>query len=284
MYTKKSLQNFIFFDEETIPAWSSFDEMPGNLRKIWLEKYHFKAFEKEVENRKKKLILETFEDIEYKAGKLIADSSIDIHLKIPSINEIFIKEAALHPEFAKIYCISFGVFDLDYHIVLDTFCCDNEIETLQSFIKVLHHFPDLNLFGYNSNEFDIPFLLKRMWINKICTNYPPQLQLKDAKPWTVKHQDHMLNYKAGTWQGVSLGLLCEVMGIKTPKDKFDNSEFTTLLLSGSISKKDAIEYCEKDVKALMEIVLELSDNNSNYEPGASTTKNWAKTKAKVTTE
>lgn len=266
MYTKKSLRSFIFFDTETVPAWASFDDMPKNLQKIWLEKYHFKALEKEIEYRQKETAITLLESNTFVDYKHMAKES-------PTVNDIFIKEAALHPEFSKIYCISFGMFDKEYNAILSTFCEPTEKETIKNFLEVLHHYQELNLFGYNSNEFDIPFLLKRMWLNGIFDHYPLQLQLKDSKPWTVKHQDHMVNYKAGSWSNVSLGLLCEVFDVPTPKDEFNNSEFTTLLLSGKITKDDAIKYCEKDVKALMDIVMKVSSDHSNFEV---TAKVWPK--------
>lgn len=270
MYTRLSLFNYIFFDIETKPKYNSFDDIPINLQKLWLEKYHFKAFEKEIENRKKKLEID---HILNKTPKVLFEDII-----IPTLNEIYIKESGLIPEYSEVYCISFGFFDPSFNPILSTFACDTEKETIESFMSVLHHYHDKHFFGYNTNEFDIPYLLKRMWINGLCSNYPPQLQLKDSKPWTIKHQDHMVNYKAGSWSNVSLGLLCEVFEIPTPKDEFDNSEFTTLLMSGKITKAEAVKYCEKDVKALMELVLKVSSNNSNYEP-LTPTKIWpSKTK------
>jgi hypothetical protein len=262
MYTRDSLLDFIYFDIETKPRWNSFEDMPVGLQKIWLDKHHFKAVEKENVERQKKINL----------ANLHGNSGMEIsHSHIPTITELYIKESGLLPEFAEVYCISFGVFTPTFDIVIDTFCENNEKDTIESFLTILNRFKDKFLFGYNTNEFDIPFLLKRMWINKILNKYPPQLQLKDAKPWTIKNQDHMVNWKAGSWTNVSLDLLCEVFGIPTPKDEFSNSEFTTLLTSGAITKAQAIKYCEKDVKALMELVLSVSSTTSNYEPAP---KSW----------
>lgn len=273
MYTRKALLDYIFFDIETKPRYNSFDEMPDGLKKVWLEKYHTKAFEKEVEHRKKLISLENLSGTSY----CTPEYHKNIFISPITVNEIYIKEASLMPEFGEIYCISFGLFDDSFTPILNTFCEDTEKDTIESFLAVLHHYNALYLFGYNSNEFDIPFLLKRMWMNGICDNYPPQLQLKDAKPWTVKNQDHMTNYKAGAWLAVSLGLLCEAFGVPTPKDEFENYEFTTLLLSGKITKKDAVRYCEKDVKALMELVFKVSSIKSNF---GSEEVNYKKTFAK----
>lgn len=259
MYTRKSLLDFIFFDAETKPLYNSFDDMPTGLQNIWLKKYHIKGLEKEIEYRKKKIALRNLTGPDY-----TMDYKNIVLKDLPTVNEIYIKEAGLMPEFSQVYCISFGMFDKSFNTIINTYCEDSEADTIQSFLSTLNHFGSLHLFGYNTNEFDIPFILKRMWYNGFIENYPPQLRLKDAKPWTVKNQDHMVNYKAGSWTNVSLDLLCELYGIPTPKDEFDNSEFTTLLLSGKITKEDAIRYCEKDVKALMGVVLKVSSDKSNY--------------------
>lgn len=277
MFTKKGLLDFVFFDIETTPSQKNFDLLPENLKKIWLEKYHLKAFDKEIENRKKK---ETLSKI--KNGDSYPPYESSIVDGSPSVNEIFIKEAALYPEFANVYCISFGLFNKHYDPILSTCCEATEKETIESFLTVLNHYPTLNLMGYNSNDFDVPFLLKRMWINSLCNNYPPQLQLKDAKPWTVKNQDLMVNYKAGSWTSIGLNLLSESLGVKSPKGKFNNDEFTTLLLNGKITKEDAIEYCEGDVRALMECCLKMASDTSNFEKEAAP-KVWAKSKSKETT-
>lgn len=260
MYTKKELLNYLYWDIETKPKWSSFKAMPKAMQKIWLEKHHFKALQKEIELKHKQLALENF----YGEGVLTTEGIED--LPIPTVDEIYIKEAGLYAEFAELFCISFGVFDKDYNKVVNTIQNDDEQQMILDFLKILEHFKQLNLFGYNIDEFDIPFLLKRMWYNGIVSNYPPQLQLRDAKPWTVNHIDHMKNVKSLGWAPITLDLLCEVLGIQTSKDKFSNSEFTTLLSSGKITKEEGIEYCEKDIVATMDVALAFASNDSNYSP------------------
>ena len=175
-------------------------------------------------------------------------------------------------EWGKVWCISFGAVSLKNEIEINTIQNDDEKQMILDFIAVLNHYDSYNLCGYNIAEFDIPYLLKRIWTNKINT-YPPQLQLKDAKPWTTKHVDVMLDWMSISREKVSLGLLCEILGVKTPKDKFNNDQFTTLLLEGKITPAEGIEYCEKDVKALYEVCVVLSSEN-NY--GQEAAKKWGK--------
>jgi DNA polymerase elongation subunit (family B) len=254
MYTKKELLNLLVFDIETTPAYPSFDAMPPALQAIWLQKHHYRAVDKEIENRKKQIAIEQ---------GLLSTAGITVHT--PTFNEIYIQESPLHAEFAKVLCIGFGGYDDNYEFIVDVINFDDEKGTINSFLDMLRKFDGFNLCGYNIMDFDIPFLLKRMWINKICSNYPSQLQLRNAKPWTVSHVDHFQNWRAGGMSYTSLNLLCEVMGIKTPKDKFQNSEISTLLSRGEITREDVADYCAKDVTAQMELVLQLATDDNNYD-------------------
>jgi hypothetical protein len=106
MYIKSNLLDYIYFDIETKPKYKNFDEMPAGLQKIWLDKHHIKAFERELESQKKK-------ELTKKAtGKTVTNQGVDIIP--PTVNDIYIKEAGLHAEFAEILCISFGVFDKNF--------------------------------------------------------------------------------------------------------------------------------------------------------------------------
>ena len=262
MYIKASLRDFIYFDVETKPKWQSFDDMPKALQKIWLDKYHFKGYKKAIEAQRKNLALA----IAVEGSSIISDEFENFKIEHPTVNEIYIRESGLYPEFAEVLCISFGLFDEYFKITVDSLDDENEKQILEDFIKVLKHFKDLNLFGYNINEFDIPFLLKRMWLNGITSDYPPQLQLQGAKPWTIKHVDHMTEYKGLGWMPITLDLMCESLGIPTSKDEFSNADFTTLYNQGKITLKDAVRYCEKDVTATMLVALAFANEKSNYTP------------------
>ena len=279
MYKHSQLLNFLVFDMEAKPKWPSFDAMPLSLQKIWLEKHHFKAYEKEIEARRKAICIERMLEKENEEDQYLTLDDISISSNLPSVNDIYIKEAGLHPEFAEVYCISYGFFEEDMKTVtVSTFAERSEKETIESFVAFLHEYP-FKLAGYNIIDYDIPFLLRRMWMNGIVSNYPPQLQLKNAKPWTVESEDHMTNWKAGMWAPVSLGLVCEVMGVPSPKDEFENHEFTTLLMSGKITKEDAIRYCEKDVRSLMQVMLKMATEDNNFEKAPSFGKSFSKAKA-----
>jgi len=263
MYKPSELKKLLFFDIETSPA-VKYSDLSEGIKKIWIEKYHYKFFEQELLYRKKKQAIEMeYIDVDF------VDMDKVLH---PTWEQIYNKYCPLIPEFGKVWCVSFGAVNLKGDIEINTIQNDDEKQLIVDFLKVLDHYDSYNLCGYNISDFDIPYLLKRIWVNKINT-YPIQLQLKDAKPWTTKHVDVMLDWMNISREKVSLGLLCEILGIKTPKDKFNNDEFTTLLLEGKITTEEGVEYCEKDVKALYEVCVALSSEN-NF--GVETTSKWKK--------
>ncbi len=263
MYKKNDLSQLLYFDCEAIPAFK-WEELKENLKILWLEKFHYKHYAEEIEFRQKKKAIEI-------NSPSILENKLSLEI---SFEEIYNKYAALHHEFAKVWCISFGIVKLDGSFEINTIQNDNEKELLTDWSKVCEHFSNLNLCGYNIGGYDIPLILKRMWVNGIL-EYSKQFQLKDAKPWTTSFVDLMVDWKNIGWEATSLAVICEILGVNTPKDKFNNYEFTTLLLNGKITVEDGIEYCEKDVRALMECCFKLSSPNSNFLP-ETTKKVWKK--------
>ena len=258
MYKQNSKNNLLFFDCETIPE-VSFSELSAAKKKIWLEKYHFKHLQEENDFQEKRKVLgESFEILPNDER---------------SFEKIYNKYSPLHFEFCKIWCISFGVFTLKNEIDIYTSKEDSEKDTLQGFLTAIDRI-GFELAGFNIAGFDIPLIINRCFTNGIFS-LPKQLRLKDAKPWTTSFVDLMIDWKGLSWSQISLGLLCEVLGVKTPKDKFENHEFTTLLLNGKITEEDGIEYCEKDVRAVMECYVKLESADSNYEPEKEV-KKWKK--------
>jgi 3'-5' exonuclease len=269
MYRIADLKMLLPFDIEVIPE-KTWNELAAGKKKLWLEKYHFRHLSSEIEFRKKQYA------IEHGSASLPSEGAIET----PTIEEIYIKYCPVYAEFGRVWCISVGVFaGLKNEINVDTIYDEDEKQMLTDFVTTLKHYENHNLAGYAIADFDIPYVLKRMWVHGITADYPRQLQLKDAKPWTVKHVDFMYDWKSLTRESVSLGVVCETLNVPTPKDKFDNHEFTTLLTAGKITTKDGIEYCEKDVVALMKCMLKVASESSNYDGGEtvkSSGKSWGK--------
>ena len=105
--------------------------------------------------------------------------------------------------------------------------------------------------------FDIPFLGKRYFINDLK---PPRLfPTHETKPWDLRVVDTKDVWQFGNnWSLGSLDLMCTVLDIDSPKNgdvKGDN--VTTNYWDGN--HEEIKEYCEKDVKSLVDIIKKLNN-------------------------
>lgn len=275
MYRIADLKNLLFFDIETCPD-KKWEDLSKDKQKLWLEKYHYRFYDQEIEFRKKMKAIEL--GVEFTSHADV-QSELLVSSYTPTFEEIYTKYCPMYAEWGRVWCISIGILDLKNNPNVETLQDEDEAKMLKDFVASLNHFANHNLCGYNINDFDIPYVLKRMWVKGLTDEYPKQLQLKDAKPWTVKHVDFMQDWKGLSRESVALAVVCEALDVPTPKDKFNNYEFTTLLMNGKITAAEGIEYCEKDVVALMKCMLKLASDKSNYDGGEtvkSSGKSWGK--------
>jgi len=256
MYTKTELASCLFFDIETIPIAKSLDDIPKALKKIWLAKHHFKCLEKETQFESKDIILSAEDEIEIKGSDICTIPMFESVKKF-TYDEIFIKHAALYPEFSRVISIAVGGFSDETLEDRKIGCLydEDEKKLLEQFQKYLDKRPDLILAGYNIKSFDIPFLTKRYYINDL--KVPMQFQTRGKKPWEVHFVDTCEDWKGLMWESISLDLLCNVLDVPSPKDKFQNYEFTTLYYNKKISVDDVKEYPSKDVNAHMSCCVKL---------------------------
>ena len=141
--TSKRLDNIMFIDIETVPLTEHLTELPDTMQSLWLSK---------ADNIKN-----------YQKNEL-ADSHSD---------EFYFNNAGIYSEFAKIVCISIGVFARENDkasLRIKSLAGDNEIAILQDFAYILQKFSanrNCQICGHNIKEFDIPFVCRRMLINGI---------------------------------------------------------------------------------------------------------------------
>ena len=175
-------------------------------------------------------------------------------------DEVFVKRAALVPEFAKIICVSMAFVMDNGEIKKQTFSGDDEKELLTQVRNLLDRCQKLDFYlcGHNLKNFDIPMMAKRMIINGIMPS--KLLPSYDTKPWEVKAIDTKEIWQYGAYTSIgSLDLVCSTMGIPTPKDgevtgdKVHNAYWVEQKLT-QIS-----EYCEKDVEFLVQFIKKLKE-------------------------
>ncbi|TVR81546.1 MAG: 3'-5' exonuclease [Chitinophagaceae bacterium] len=222
------LNKILVIDVETVPVKPAFNELSPALQEIWTEKA----------NR--------------------------VDPEVPA-DELFFKRGGIYSEFGKIICISVGIFirnneENNLQIKIKSFSGNDEKNLLSSFAKMLNQFyPNPSAFffcGHNIKEFDIPYISRRMLINRI--QLPQSLRLHEKKPWEVNHIDTMQLWRFGDYKNfTSLKLLTELFEIPTPKDDIDGSKVAEVYWNEKNLAR-IVNYCNKDVAATAQLYLALS--------------------------
>ena len=217
MLEQYDLHNLMVIDIETVPQYSSHDQVPDHLQKLW--------------------------DLK------------TLHQRKEETAEAFYERAGIWAEFGKIICISVGIFTRGKNTGLrvKSYASHEESELLISFADLLHSQPtSLILCAHNGKEFDFPYICRRMLINGI--KFPPQLEIAGKKPWEVNHLDTMELWKFGDFKNyTSLNLLAQSLGITTPKDDIDGSMVGHVYWNENNLERIAV-YCQKDVVATAQLI------------------------------
>ena len=223
MLHKGILEGSTFFDIETAglyPTLSELKEKDEHLAELWVKRC--KWLQKQIE----------------------PGESTD-----PS--DLWLSKSSLHPEFGKVVCVSFGLFTPEGTEKIMSFYGDDEKEILEKSNKVLANtrMKGNKLAGQNIKNFDVPYLGKRMLINKITPD--PIIQMWNKKPWESQFLDLAEVFAFGAWGQTfsSLDLISHVLGVPTSKDNMEGSQVHSYYWDG---KSESIkDYCEQDVVCTM---------------------------------
>lgn len=215
MLENYDLHNIMVLDIETVPQYSTHDELPPVMQKLWATKTRFQRKD------------ETPEDYYTNAGILA--------------------------EFGKIICISVGMFTTGNGFRVKSFSSHDEKELLEKFATMLNGTnPNLVLCGHNAKEFDFPYICRRMLVKGVPT--PVQLNLNGKKPWEITHLDTMELWKCGDYKNyTSLSLLAAIFDVPTPKDDIDGSMVGHVYWVDNQLER-ICAYCQKDVIATAQIL------------------------------
>lgn len=251
------VENVLFLDIETVPAFSEYSELPKPLQQLW---------------EKKAISLSR-----YSQG--LGIGSAQDESKTP---EELYERAGIYAEFGKIICISVGYIkpklahkdntkptsddtlakltenskESGYEFRTTSFFGDDEKELLKRFVKLLNdHYnkPQHLLCAHNGKEFDFPYLARRMLINGL--KLPETLNIAGKKPWEVAHLDTMELWKFGDYKKyTSLNLLATIFNIPTPKDDIDGSDVARVYWKENDLGR-IVNYCQKDVLTVVQLFL-----------------------------
>ena len=220
------LNDILFLDIETIPAYSNLESAPEIEQRLWRKK------------------------------------SVSLFREERNPDETY-DRAGIYAEFGRVICISCGRIrskpvSNDIRLDIRSFAGENERTILQNFSNFLtrHQSKQIRLCAHNGKEFDFPYLSRRMLMNTIPL--PKILDNAGKKPWEIQHFDTLELWKFGDYKHyTSLELLAYCFGLTSPKNNLDGSMVAkTWYIDKNLS---AIQnYCEADVYTLVQVFLKMS--------------------------
>jgi len=230
MLHKSLIESSIFFDIETAGLYSTLVECKDrdpHLAELWIKRC--KWLQKNIE----------------------PGESTDP-------NDLWLNRSSLHPEFGRVVCVSFGVFQGEIEKIT-SFYGDDEKDILEKANKILANSrtKGFKIAGQNIKNFDIPYLGKRMIINSITPD--PIIQTWNKKPWETSFVDLAEIFAFGAWGQTfsSLDLISHVLGVPTSKDNLDGSMVHSSYWDEKMTE-EIKNYCEQDVVCTMNCFKRLS--------------------------
>lgn len=216
------------FDIETVPGYPSFDAVPEQWQSLWIDK----------------------------VSKIVPENT--------DFAQLYEEKAGVMAEFARIICISAGVFYKEgnqLYFRIKSFYDDDEGTLLQNFLGAaeayIRRHRKVTFAGHNIREFDLPFICRRLLI--LGRPLPPFLDFSGKKPWEVNVVDTLQLWKFGDFKHyTSLRLLAACLGVPSPKQDIDGSRVKEVYY-GEKDMQRIVTYCQNDVKAVANILLRMQN-------------------------
>jgi len=191
------------------------------------------------------------------------DNEAAVGNKEQALEFLYQNKAPLYAEFGKVICITVGFIHSkkdgqNAELRVFTFQDEDEAVLLEKFaLKTAAWFKKgciTHVCGQAIRGFDIPFIVKRLILNKI--KVPPYLNVCLKKPWNTKHILDTMTIWAfdGYERTISLDFAALLFGIPSPKEDLSGAE----VRNAYWVKKDIpsiVRYCEKDVFATCKFFL-----------------------------
>jgi len=218
MITERDLKSMLFFDIETCGNYATFKDFvmaDPNAAKIW----------------------------EKKANRLGYDD----------YDKSYEEKVSLFPEFGRIACFSFGVWD-NGEITIKSINISEEYIMMKTIGNLLRKASSNNMVpvGWNIKNFDLPWLVRKFLMHGL--EVPHIIQSYGKKPWEVSSIDLKDLWKSFSSLDVTFEEAVYSMGIPTPKDDIDGSQVhETIWKDSTYGLSQVTEYCEKDVKAMIQL-------------------------------
>lgn len=223
-----NLKNILFIDIETVSEVPHFEQLSSETQQLFIEK--------------NKYFIE--------------------HNTFQNPEELYEKRAAIYAEFGKVVCIAIGAITIENgeeKLRIKGISGTDEKQILEEFLDILQQLTqkgkELVFCGHNINEFDIPYLCRRILIHAL--KIPSVLNFSSKKPWEVNSIDTLHLWRFGDYKNyTSLKLLAHILGIPTSKDDIDGSQVGQVFW-----KENNLErirtYCMKDVATVAQLYFRI---------------------------
>lgn len=167
------------------------------------------------------------------------------------------KFASLHPSLGRIVCLSAGYsgemgLERQPTLFLKSYT-GSEADLLNEFNRDFSGFRNTWV-HFNGRSFDVPFIVTRMRLQKICCRIPDFANLDSANG--IRHLD-LLEYHAfgDPAKRVSLAVLAALTGLPSPKKDLDGATVFEAFEAGEIRR--IARYCERDVATTLNLLRHL---------------------------
>jgi DNA polymerase elongation subunit (family B) len=221
------IDQLLILDVETVSQYPSYEAMPGHWKDLWAEKIRTQLPEEDTP--------ESF----------------------------YPKRAAILAEFGRIICISAGYFarqpdGLQFRI--KSFSGESEVEILSQFSSSCSQVSKIKkgiiFCGHNIREFDIPYISRRMLVNRVAI--PDFFNFQAMKPWEANLVDTMQLWRFGDYKNyTSLNLLAACLGVPSPKTDLDGSMVGEVYWHQNNLER-IVQYCQQDVLTVAQVMLRFS--------------------------
>jgi 3'-5' exonuclease len=169
--------------------------------------------------------------------------------------DLYIDKGPLLAEHGKIICLSFGIYK-DGAQYIRTFIKDNEEELMTDIKQFFDKMGGKRrLCGYNIKNFDIPWIIRKLF--KYNLGIPMNLNIIDKKPWETGVVDISDIWKLNGKYNVPMDEVAYELGVESSKGSVGGDKVHHYYYDLN-DTKSIMNYCEADVRVIMEIAKRLS--------------------------
>ena len=142
--------------------------------------------------------------------------------------------------------------------------CTDEADALEQFWKRIYEASrreNAKLIGFNINNFDIPFLVRRSWVNNV--DVPDTVFEKSGKYLDPIFVDLMAKWSCGQYREfISLNNVARALGVGSKPtdengDKISGKDFSRLWFGTPEQRQQAEDYCRNDVVMTLRVAERL---------------------------